>query len=52
MKLLKNRFFLVKKLEIQVIVFMIMHTRSSERIFNPMHYTGCNNKNVSLRVPK
>ena len=30
----------MKKLEIQVIAFMIMLTRSSERIFNQMHYTG------------
>ena len=36
----KNRFFLVKKLYIQVNVFMIMLTCSSERIFNSMHYTG------------
>ena len=34
-KVNKNIFFLVKKIEIQVIVFMIMFTRSSERIFNP-----------------
>ena len=40
LKFIKNRFFLVKKLEIQVIVFMTMLTRSSERIFNPMRYTG------------
>ena len=39
-KLIQNRFFRVKKLEIQVIVFMIMLTRSSERIFYPMRYTG------------
>ena len=32
--------FLVKKWEIQVIMSMIMLTRSSERIFNPNHYTG------------
>ena len=31
---------LVEKWEIQVIVSMIMLTRSSERIFNPMRYTG------------
>ena len=29
-----------KKLEIQVIISMIILTRSSERIFNPMRYTG------------
>ena len=39
-KVNKNRFFRVNKLEIQVIVFMIMLTRSSEMIFNPMCYTG------------
>ena len=38
--LIKNSFFLVKKLEIQVNVFMIMFSRSLERIFNPMRYTG------------
>ena len=32
--------FLVKKLETQEIITMIMFTRSSERIFNPSHYTG------------
>ena len=37
----KKRYFLVKKLEIKVIVFMIMLTHSSERIFNTMRYTGC-----------
>ena len=36
----KDRFFLIKKLEIQIIVFMIMLTRSSERIFIRMRYTG------------
>ena len=30
----------MKKLEIQVIVFIILLTRSSERIFNPMRYAG------------
>ena len=39
LKLVKNRFFLVKKLEIQVIISKIMPTRSSKRIFNPMRYT-------------
>ena len=38
--LIKNIYFLVKKWEIQVIVFMIMRTRSSGRIFIPMHYAG------------
>ena len=37
-KLIKNRFFLVKKGEFQVITIMIMLTRSSEGIFNPMRY--------------
>ena len=37
---MKNRFFQLKKWEIQVIIFIIMLTRSSKRIFNPMHYTG------------
>ena len=37
---IKNRFFLVKKLDIQVIGFMIMLTRSSDRIFDPMRYIG------------
>jgi len=36
----KNQIFLSKKLEIQVIAFIIMLTRSSQRIFNPMRYTG------------
>ena len=40
LKLVKNRLFLVKKLEIQVIVLMNMLTRSSETIFNPMRYSG------------
>jgi len=35
----------VKNWEIQVVVFMIMLTRSSERISNPMRCTG-------LRTPK
>ena len=39
LKLIKNSFFLVKKWEILVIICMIMFTRSSDRIFNPMHYT-------------
>ena len=39
-KLIKNRFFLVKKCEIQVIVSMVMLARSSEWIFNTMRYTG------------
>ena len=42
LKLIKNAFFLVKNQIIQVIVFMIMFTRPSERIFNPMSYTGNN----------
>ena len=32
--------FIVKKLEIQVIAFMIMLNRSSERIFNQSRYIG------------
>ena len=32
--------FQVEILEIQVIVYMIMLTRSLERIFNPMRWTG------------
>ena len=38
----KKQIFLVKKLEIQVIVSMIMLTRSSERIFNPKRYSSIN----------
>ena len=38
--LINNRFFLVKKYEIQVSISMIMLTRSSERIFNPICYTS------------
>ena len=37
---MENRIFLVENREIQVIVFMIMTTRSSQRIFSPMRYTG------------
>ena len=40
LKLIKNRFFLGKKLEIQLIAFMLMLNCSSGRIFNPMLYTG------------
>ena len=36
----KGDFFAVKKGEIQIIITMIMITRSSERIFNPSRYTG------------
>ena len=39
---IKNGLFLVKKLVIQVILTIIMSTRSSERIFNPSRYTGTN----------
>ena len=39
-EVIKNKFIQVKKLEIQVIVFIIMLTRSSERILNPMRYAG------------
>ena len=35
-----NDIYREKKWEIQVIVFMIMVIRSSERIFNPISYTG------------
>ena len=31
----------MEKWKIHVIEFMFMLTRSSERIFNPMRYTGC-----------
>ena len=40
LKLIRNGFFLVKKWEKQVIIFMIMLTGSSKRIYNPMNYTG------------
>ena len=36
----KKQIFSSEKWEIQVIVFMIMLTRSSKRSFNPMRYTG------------
>ena len=36
----KTDFLLRRNEKIQVIVSMIMLTRSSERIFNPMRYTG------------
>ena len=49
LKLIKNWFFLVKKIEIQVIAFMSMLTRSSERIFNPMRDTGFK---LNIRVLK
>ena len=39
-KLIKNRYFLVKNGEIQVIISVNMLTRSSDRIYNPMRYTG------------
>ena len=37
---MKHQFFLVKKWEIQIIVFMITLTRTLKRIFTPMRYTG------------
>ena len=37
---IKKWLFLVKKWEIQVIVTIIMLTRSLENIFNPSRYTG------------
>ena len=40
----------MKKLEIQVIVFMIMLIRSSETILSPMRYTGCIKQLVSINV--
>ena len=40
LKLIKNIFLPVKKWEIQIIVYIIMLTRFSKRIFNPMRYTG------------
>ena len=37
----KKQIFLgMKKWEIKIILYMVMFTRSSERIFNPMRYTG------------
>ena len=36
---MKKGLCLVKKWEIQVIIFLILLTRSTERIFNPMRYT-------------
>ena len=39
-KVNKKQIFLGKKLEIQVIVFMIMLTRPSERIFNSTRYAN------------
>ena len=36
----KKQIFQVKNREIQVIVYMIMLICSSEKIFNPMLYTG------------
>ena len=39
-KLIKNRFFVVKNWEPQVIASTIMLTRSSATIFNPTRYTG------------
>ena len=38
--LLQNFFFVYRSTKSRVIVFMIMLTRSSERICNPMRYTG------------
>ena len=40
LKIIENRYFLMKKREIQVILFMTMLTRSSKRIINPMRFTG------------
>ena len=40
LNLLKHRFILVKKLDIKLIVYMIVLTHFSERILNPMSYTG------------
>ena len=39
--LIKNRMISSKKWEIQVILFMIMPSRSSAMIFNQSGYTGC-----------
>ena len=36
----KKQIFSSEEMKIQVIVFMILFTRSSERIFNSMRYTG------------
>ena len=46
MQLRKNKYFLVKKLEIQIFVYIIMLTRSSERIFKLMRYTGMYNRKL------
>ena len=40
--LIREGLFLVKKREFQIIITMIMLTRSSERIYNPSRYTGIN----------
>ena len=41
LKLMENfKINSIEKLKIQVIVFMIKLTRSSERFFNLMHYIG------------
>ena len=40
LNLIKKWLLIVKKWESQVIITMIMLTRSSERIFNPSRYTG------------
>ena len=48
----KNRIFLVKKWEIHVITSIFMITRSSERILNPIRYTGISNFNALINKQK
>ena len=48
LNLTKNRFFLVKIGDNQVIISIIMLTRSSERIFNLMRNTGICGYNAYL----
>ena len=44
-----NKKILVKIWEIQVIVFIIMLTRSSKRIFNLLRYTGILNSLMAVK---
>ena len=48
LKLIKDRFFLGEKWEIQLIISMTMLTRSSEIFFNPMPFSGHNNMQKGL----
>ena len=45
---IKKRLILVKKLEIQVIISMLMLTRSLGRIFNSSRYTGIIYQSINL----